>query len=259
MQTSIVSHAVITFKLIENLSSLYCEDYIDAIVFSDYTIIITGDRVDRLSLPKTGKIQTFSKAFDPWYYEHVKTVHRNTDLPVITEYVPLNDYLFRYDRGAFWMGRYPLNPLQDIVPHLPRFIRSVMNFFPLGGYNTISRTLLSPIFTTSSLYERLHASPISVIADTLLIQDVCIPQSKSKQFLSFDKSGKLFMQDGGILEPIWLRRIRSTQTPQKMSPHFYNNSRNVEDASFINFGLWTHQLSWQAETCQARNATKILE
>ena len=248
-----------TNRPIESLSSLYCEDYIDAIVFSDYTIIITGDRVDRLSLPKTGKIQTFSKAWDPWYYEHVKTVHRNTDLTVITEYVPLKDYLFRYDRGAFWMGRYPLNPLQDIVPHLPRFIRNLVNFFPFGGYNTISRTLLSPLFTTSSLFERLHASPISVIADTLLIQDVYIPKSKSKQFLSFVKSGKLFMQDGGILEAIWLCPIRSTQTPQKMSPHFYNNSRNVEDSSFINFGLWTHQHSWQSGTSQARSATKILE
>lgn len=249
-----------TNQPVESLSSLYSEDYVDAIVYSGYTVIITGDRIGRQSLPTTGKIQTFSKPWDPWYYEHAKTIHDHTHLSVIKEYVPLKDYLFRYDRGAFWMGRYPLNPLQDIAPYFPTFMRTFVNYFPFGGSNIISRTLLAPVFTTSSLYTRLHASPISMIADTLLIQDVYIPISKAKQFLTFVKSRKFLSEHGSVIEPIWLCPIRSTQTPQKMSPHFaHHHSRNTDNVSFINFGLWTHQLSWQPETSHARNAVKILE
>ncbi|CAF3524309.1 unnamed protein product [Rotaria sp. Silwood1] len=60
-----------TNQPIERLETLCHEDYIDAIVFSDYSVIITGERVEKRSLPKTATIQTFSKAWDPWYYQHI--------------------------------------------------------------------------------------------------------------------------------------------------------------------------------------------
>ncbi|CAF3590415.1 unnamed protein product [Rotaria sordida] len=247
-----------TNQPMENLTSLLQHDYVDAIVFSDYTVIITGERIDKLKLPKTAKIQTFSKAWDPWYYQHIKAVHSKSNLTMITEYVPLKDYLFRYDRGAFWMGRYIINPLQDKVQCYPRNIRNLLNLFPFGGYNILSRTLLAPIITTSSLYKRLHASPMSTIAETLFFQDIYIPKSKAKEFLTFLQSGTFFMEDGGILEPIWLCPIRSTPTSQKLSPHFWKNDRN-DDQSFIDFGLWTHQSNWQIGSCGVRHATKALE
>jgi hypothetical protein len=244
-----------TNQPIESLSSIdNQEDYIDAIVFLNYNVIITGQRIDKLSVPQIGKIQRFSRCWDPWYYQHVKKLHSKNDL--ICEYIPLKDYLFRYDRGAFWMGRYPINPLQDKIQRFPLFIRNLFNLFPFGGYNIISRTILSPVFTTSSLYKRLHASEVSVIADTLLIQDIYIPISKSKEFLSFLQSGELFMKDGDALEPIWLCPIRSNSTPQKMSPHYFQND---EELLFINFGLWTHRPNWQLGCSACKNATKILE
>ncbi|CAF4694271.1 unnamed protein product [Rotaria sp. Silwood2] len=247
-----------TNRPMESLASLFHHDYVDAIVFSDYTVIITGEQIDKLTLPKTAKIQTFSKTWDPWYYQHIKAVHSKSNLTMITEYVPLKDYLFRYDRGAFWMGRYAINPLQDRVQCYPRYIRNLLNLFPFGGYNILSRTLFAPIFTTSSLYKRLHSSSMSTVAETLLIQDIYIPKSKAEEFLTFVQSGKFSMEDGGIIEPIWLCPIRSTLTLQKFSPHFLKNDRH-DDESFINFGLWTHQPNWQVGSCGARHATKALE
>ncbi|CAF4817505.1 unnamed protein product [Rotaria sp. Silwood1] len=247
-----------TNQPIESLASFSHHDYVDAIVFLDYTVIITGERIDKLTLPKTAKIQTFSKAWDPWYYQHIKAVHNKSNHTMITEYVPLKDYLFRYDRGAFWMGRYAINPFQDIFQCFPRYIRNLLNLFPFGGYNILSRTLFALIFTTSSLYKRLHAWSMSTIADILLIQDIYIPKSKAKEFLTFVQSGKFFIEDDGILEPIWLCPIRSTLTSQKFSPHFLKNDRN-DNESFINFGLWTHQPNWQVGSCGGRHATKALE
>jgi len=67
------------------------------------------------------------------------------------------------------------------------------------------------------------------------------------------------MENNSVLEPIWLCPIRATHTSQKFSPHFVNNSTDDEDSLFINFGLWSHQHSWQPGTSSARNATRILE
>jgi len=83
------------------------------------------------------------------------------------------------------MNSYAINPLQDKIQYFPSLMRNLLNFLPFGGYKIVSRILLSPLFTTSSLYKRLHASSISVIADTLLIQDIYIPKSRAKKFLSF--------------------------------------------------------------------------
>ncbi|UJR32453.1 hypothetical protein I4U23_019915 [Adineta vaga] len=247
-----------TNEPIEFISSLaqdhYHEDYIDAIVFSNYSVVITGQRIDKISIPKNERIQRFSRSWDPWYYQHVKQLHDNSNQTIICEYIPLKDYLFRYDRGAFWMGRYPLNPLNDQIQHFPFWIQKLLNLIPFGGYNIISRTILSPIFTTSALYERLHASSISIIADTLLIQDIYIPMSQSKQFLSFLQSGQMFTSKDETIEPIWLCPIQSSSTPQKMSPHYAD-----KDHLFINFGLWTHQYRWQIGSSGAKNATKRLE
>jgi len=251
-----------TNQPIDYLSSICEKDYMDAIVFSEYTVVITGERIDRQDLPRSGKIQTFSKPWDPWYYEHVKRMHKKDNSTIITEYVPLKDYLFRYDRGAFWMGNYLLNPFEDKIQYFPLRIRNLLKFLPFGGYNIISRTFLSLLCTTSSLYKRLHASSISIIQDTLLIQDIYIPKDKANEFLSFIQSKQLFTEKSNVLDPIWLCPIRATNTLQKLSPHFLNSNTKTGDADdsfFINFGLWSHQPNWQPKSSYAKNSTKLLE
>lgn len=248
-----------TNQPIEYLSSPCEKDYIDAIVFSDYSVIITGERINKENLPNSARIQTFSKSWDPWFYQHVKKIHDENNSAMITEYIPLKDYLFRYDRGAFWMGDYLLKPFEDKIQYFPLFIRNLFNLFPFGGYNILSRTFLSLLCRTSSLYKRLHASSISIIQDTLLIQDIYIPQTKANQFLSFIQSKQLFTENNNVLDPIWLCPIRATNTLQKFSPHFLNDTTKNDDSSFINFGLWSHQNNWQPGSSYAKNTTKILE
>jgi len=68
-------------------------------------------------------IQRFSRWQDPWFYHHAhgQVSHkRNTHCPTCEfvpagdpgaksnkrELVPIYDYIFRYDRGCFWMGSY---------------------------------------------------------------------------------------------------------------------------------------------------------
>lgn len=157
------------------------------------------------------------------------------------------------------MGYYGFNPLEDNIQHFPLFIRKILNLIPFGGYNIVSRTILSPVLTTSSLYKCLHSFSISTIEDILLIQDIYIPISKAKKFLSFIQSKQLLMKDNQIIEPIWLCPIRGTDTPQMFSPHLIKNRENNDDSLFINFGLWNHQHNWQEGYYYARNVTKLLE
>jgi hypothetical protein len=99
----------------------------------DHGVVITGRMSDETSLP----IRTFSHAHDPWFYEEAEKVSRNDG--VYEELVPIADYLFRYNRGAFWMGEYALSLL-----HFP--------------HNRLMRFLLNPWMSTRKLYEAMHAT-----------------------------------------------------------------------------------------------------
>ena len=48
-------------------------------------------------------VQYFSNAKNPGYYLYVKDRTCSTTAP-ITEYIPIAEYLFRYDRWGFWVG-----------------------------------------------------------------------------------------------------------------------------------------------------------
>lgn len=80
-------------------------DYVDDIVYSqDHGVVVTGQLTNVKPAELTAK--TFSHASDPWFYLHAqdKTQHLPLSSTFI-EYIPLADYLFRYDRAGFWVGR----------------------------------------------------------------------------------------------------------------------------------------------------------
>lgn len=79
-------------------------DYLDGILFArDRGVICTGRGTNVL---RDGvRIKRFSRARDPWFYLHAKRIISENISP-ITEAIPLVDYLFRYDRGGFWVGIY---------------------------------------------------------------------------------------------------------------------------------------------------------
>lgn len=76
-------------------------DYVDGILFSKHHgVVITGQLTN--DLPDNCPSKTFSDAADPWFYLHVQQKTENiTSFSSVTEYIPLAEYLFRYDRAAF--------------------------------------------------------------------------------------------------------------------------------------------------------------
>ncbi|HSW96969.1 MAG TPA: FAD-binding protein [Candidatus Saccharimonadales bacterium] len=168
-------------------------DYLDAIVFSEEeAVIIAGNLTDDFKDP----LITFINAKDEWFYLYAKKAEED-----IT--IPLKDFLFRYDRGAFWMGKYAF-----ILFHVP--------------FTKLLRRLLDPFMHTRTMYKALHNSNI---AQELFLQDFYIPLSKTNDFIDFTN------QQLGIF-PLWLCPIRSTNTPQYLSPHY------LREDMLIDVGIW---------------------
>ena len=177
-------------------------DFIDGIMFGKtHGVIITGT----LSDTKNGKIHRFSRARDPWYYLHVQKIDKSKH--AITETVPLTDYLFRYNRGAFWVGRYAFTRFG--VP-----------------FNRLTRFVLNPLLNTRKMYEVLQDSGAS---QEHLVQDLTLPLNKAVEFMEYtDKLTGIY--------PLWLCPIK----PESRSPLLCNG---LDTPLAINIGVWGPQIT----------------
>lgn len=178
-------------------------DYVDGILFSkDHGAIVTGEMTDHL--PPNMKPQTFSHALDPWFYLHVEEATRTSNEPVV-EYIPLAEYMFRYDRGGFWVGRSAFSYMK----------------FP---FNKFTRWFLDDFLHTRMLYRALHASGI---ATRYIVQDMALPYPNAEKFIDYTE--KEF-----DIWPIWLCPLKQSEQPT-MHPH---TKGELKDTQMLNIGLW---------------------
>ncbi|RMD39323.1 hypothetical protein DV735_g5809, partial [Chaetothyriales sp. CBS 134920] len=190
-------------------------DYVDGIIFSkDCTVVCSGRLVDRL--PEGTEPQRFTRSADPWFYIHVRRLHkclRSSTPAETTEFVPLVDYLFRYDRGGFWVAIYSFR-------------------YFLTPFNRITRFLLDPLMHTRTMYRALHHSGL---ADYYLVQDVGVPYSKVPEFVDW-------LHDILHIYPLWLCPLRLTRdTPDAdhgLHSEFAHIDPESDDSWLMNFGIW---------------------
>jgi hypothetical protein len=177
-------------------------DYVDGIMFAKNRGVVM---VGRLSDQRCGHVQRFSRAIDPWFYLHAEKYS-----PVKhTESIPLTDYLFRYDRGAFWMGKWA---------------------FELFGvpFNALTRWLHNPLMHTRKMYEVLQAGRLS---EQYLVQDLGLPLKNAVNFMKFiDKELGVY--------PLWLCPI----LPAGEVSEFQVNSMNGSPMC-INIGVWGNKVA----------------
>ena len=180
-------------------------DYIDGILFSPHHgAIVTGHMTD--DCPTGSHVQTFSNAGDPWYYLHVKEKTSSKDRPIV-EYIPLAEYLFRYDRGGFWVGR------------------STFEFFKFP-FNWFTRWWLDDFLHTRMLYEALHGSGQST---NYVVQDLAVSFPKAADFINYTA-------DSFNIWPLWLCPLRQIKLPT-LHPHLAGSEGKASDM-MLNIGLW---------------------
>lgn len=140
-------------------------DEIDGIAFNpQHSVIITGEWTEEL--PTGCKLQTFSNACDPWFYMHLNDITRDYSPldPDSVEYIPLGEYLFRYDRAGVWVGR------------------QGYTYFKVIPFTRLFRWLLDDDSHTQTLYLSLHAGGI---AEKFVVQDLALPFSTAEEFISW--------------------------------------------------------------------------
>ena len=172
-------------------------DFVDGIIFAkDRAVIIAGRMADK----PVGRLRRFRGPHDEWFYLHADK--RAKSGQPATESIPIIDYLFRYDRGAFWMGKY------------------AFDMFGIG-FNRTNRLLLNGLLNTRRMYQALQASNA---AQDFIIQDVAMPADNTTAFLEYVNASL------GIY-PLWLCPLAvDDSSPLHAS---YLNTDEV-----INVGVW---------------------
>lgn len=244
-------------QLIQSLShAVDAPDYIDGIVFArDQAVVIEG-----WLKPAQSTLVSLEPASSEWYFQHVKGI-ADGRFPR-EEAITLQDYLFRYDRGAFWMGAYLLR-----FPLLARIVAQgifklgkckerfseaeVRDFCKVHYPSTFLRALSCPFMNSQRLWGLFHKAE-KWVQDRNILQDFCIPEHQAGRFLEDA------LEDPGTF-PLWLCPIKGTSHPQIFAPHLI--AADNPTGRFINIGVYglpsyyapieqiTKKLEWKTWAC----------
>ncbi|MFZ0565851.1 MAG: FAD-binding oxidoreductase [Chlamydiales bacterium] len=205
---------------IEILASAHNSDFVEGIVFNrSWSVVALGE----MSNASSGSLYRQNHYWSSWYYPHI---YQKTAKESFEENMLLDEYLFRFDRGAFWIGRYLLSyPLmtQILLGRRPiDRIQSMAQCFPTPSI--LFRFLFGAAMSSKGLYKIWHKVPKSIKERLFFIHDFYAPSLKANEVL------ELFLSKTEIF-PIWLCPIRGTLTPQLLAPHYGKES-------FINIGMY---------------------
>lgn len=190
-------------------------DFLDGIMFSpDRGLVMAGVFADRNERNKDLQVVTFTKAWDQWFYLHAEERRNNSNrASPPRDLIPLTDYLFRYDRGAFWTGR--LAYKYFCVP----FTRS-------------TRWLTDYFMHTRIMYHALHRSGLY---QRFIIQDMALPHKNMPEFSHW------LDRELPHVYPRWLCPLKPG-TGVSMNPHLRNDVAGAEADAFsnalLNIGVW---------------------
>jgi Delta24-sterol reductase len=184
-------------------------DFVDGILLAlDRGVVMVGRLTD--DKERETQIQTFSAAHDPWFYLYAERLFnwRDPKLRPVFVTIPTTEYLFRYNRGGFWVGRH------------------AFQYF-MTPFNRITRWILDSFMHTSVMYRALHESGH---AEQYFIQDLAVPKASAQKFVEY------LDQELGVY-PLWLCPLR--QGPSMSLGH---SGVSLTDrgggAKVLSIGLW---------------------
>jgi hypothetical protein len=178
-------------------------DFLDAIMYNSTKIVVIAGRMTDVN-PHNQPVQRFTRPKDPWYPMHVKD---RVESNVFKEIVALPDYLFRYNRGIFWLGK--------------------QTFDILGiKDNPTARRLTHHAMTARMGYARLHVQPVN----TTLIQDFALPFDTAEEFIQW-------IHKNFNIYPLWLCPLRIPKTPT-LHPHHWKLKGDKTPSHMLNVGFY---------------------
>jgi delta24-sterol reductase len=184
-------------EIIKVLSIKESVDFVDGIMYSkNEGLIMEGRFENNETLPQA----TLHKATDDWFYLHAQKNASKQD--GYEEMLATKDYLFRYDRGAFWVAKHGFTMF-----HVP--------------FTRFNRWRFSSLFKTKRLYKFLHGARLS---QSYLVQDICLPSTNVSEFMEYNE--QQFQ-----IWPLWLCPLK-VATKDFLSPNYLHTDL------VINVGIW---------------------
>jgi len=188
----------------------------------DHVVVVNGSpEIEKETQDSTEEDFSMRRYWSPWFYQVLRS--KTAHLPSGTfkkARMPIKDYLFRYDRGAFWMGTYAL---QGTL--LARFILD--NWFGTPAWlanlsydrhaqlkdpGLLFRFLWGWLCSSTRLYSILHKGSEGWFAKKAIIQDFYLPEKQAAAFA--DQA--LHMSS---ITPLWLCPIKTASQDQFLAPH----------------------------------------
>ncbi|KAK7408594.1 hypothetical protein QQX98_009242 [Neonectria punicea] len=186
-------------------------DFVDGIVYSmDSTVICVGRLVDEL--PSGSEPRHFTRRQDRWFYLHVEKAQqtlKKDPSAIVTDYIPIVDYLFRYDRAGFWVAKY------------------AFKYF-LTPFNRVTRYILDPLLRTSVMYSAGHKSGIF---DYYMVQDVGVSYDSVEEFQSW-------LHEKHNIYPLWLCPLRLQRDSPDSGHGLHSEFSKPGTPGLLNFGIW---------------------
>ncbi|KAF2825433.1 FAD-binding domain-containing protein [Ophiobolus disseminans] len=175
-------------------------DYVDGIMFSQtHGVVMIGHLTN--DIPASQIPQTFSGPWDLWFYLYAESkplTHQSTD------YIPIAECLFRYDRGGFWVGKV------------------AFDYFGFVPFTRLTRWFLNDFMHTRMMYRALHRSNMSF---GTMIHDLTLPYDTAEDFIDYAT------RELGVW-PLWLCPLRAVETPT-----FHPTSKGGVSQPMLNIGL----------------------
>jgi FAD/FMN-containing dehydrogenase len=170
-------------------------EFLDAVALTpSSTLVIAGYPAE--TIPKGGsQFQLRHSRFDPWFFWYLTDLsqkHISSEKAIHTDYIELDDFLFRFDRGSFWAAR-----------HGMVFLLGKSLLFDV---NPILRAIWSWLGSTRQMYKICHAPGDIQLAESYIIQDIILPTKEATvSLITFNQS------ENYSIWPLWICPIRKVE------------------------------------------------
>lgn len=157
------------------------------------------------------------------------------------EAVPTEDYVFRYDYGAFWMAR----PMACELGALVRGCVGLPTALLLLLSSRLLRPLLGALYGARTLFSALHAAPPAAVGRVLVVQDCYVPAPRAHELV-----GRVRAHEAGrgLSTPLWLCPVAPpAHRPQPLAPH--DSAAQGAPEPRINVGVYGRLADGSAAAC----------
>lgn len=205
------------FEKIEN--AIGRSDCLEAIVYHQHHMVVIEGQfcAEKPLAPQLHLNAPWSR----WYYQYVKAFGNQESQSCL----PLLEYLFRHDRGAFWMGsyavhwtlllRYYMENRLGLKNYAQKWFGNLVfeKYFRVKDPGLFFRTMIGPSMGSQNLYKVLHAQSEKWFEERFIVQDYYIPLKNALNFVEY-------CIDRTQIFPLWICPVKSVRTPQILAPHY---------------------------------------